>query len=144
VRHFASCRGTTLLELTAVLSVAGILLAIATPRIAAMRDSAAVHSALGDVASAFSFARETAIARRAPVAVVLDTAAGDLIVRSLTGFVLKRSIGRAYAVSLGSNRDSVVYDAKGLGFGLSNLTMTLRRGSFVDTLTMSRLGRLRY
>lgn len=134
----------TLLELTAALAMASIMFAIATPRFSGMRDRAAVHSAVGDIGSSFSFARQTAIARRAPVAVVIDTSAGNVIVRSIGGAVLTRPIRRAYGAALGSNRDSVVYDAKGLGFGLSNLTMTVRRGSFVDTLTMSRLGRLRY
>ena len=134
----------TLLELTVVLSVAGILFAVAAPRFVAMRDAASVHAAVSDASTAFSLARQTAIARRAPVAVVIDSTSGDLIVRSVAGRMLTRSLRRAYSVSLGANRDSVVYDAKGLGYGASNLTLTLRRGSFVDTLTMSRLGRLRY
>ncbi len=139
------CRAAvTLLELTAVLSIAGILFAVATPRFVAMRDAAAVHAAVSDAGSAFSLARQTAIARRAPVAVVIDTASGNLLVRSAAGPVVTRSLRRAYSVGVGANRDSVVYDAKGLGYGISNLTLTVRRGSFVDTLTMSRLGRLRY
>jgi hypothetical protein len=31
-----------------------------------------------------------------------------------------------------------------LGFGVTNLTVTVRRGTFVDTLTMSRLGRTKW
>lgn len=136
--------GFTLLEVTAVLSVIAILFAIAAPHLAALRDNAAVRAAVGDAGTTFSLARQTAMARRAPVAVVIDTAAGELLVRSLAGTSMRRSMRRSYGVALAANRDSVVYDPKGLGYGLSNLTLTVRRGSFVDTLTMSRLGRLRY
>jgi Tfp pilus assembly protein FimT len=133
----------TLFELTAVLTLMGLLLAIAAPRVVAMRDAAAVHAAVTDAAATFSLARRTAIARRGPVAVVIDTSSGVLIVRSIGGIVAQRAMRPSYGVRLGSNRDSVVYDAKGLGYGLSNLTLTIRRGWFVDSLTMSRLGRLR-
>jgi hypothetical protein len=37
-----------------------------------------------------------------------------------------------------------VYDSRGLGYGVSNVTVTVRRGSIVDTLTMSRMGRVRW
>ncbi|HXT17429.1 MAG TPA: GspH/FimT family pseudopilin [Gemmatimonadaceae bacterium] len=133
-----------MLELTLVLMVAGMLFAIAAPHLAAMRDSAAVHAATSDMGSAFSLARQSAVERRALTAVVVDTAAGQLVVRSGGRIILRRTVRQSYGVSLGSNRDSVVYDPHGLGYGLSNLTLTARRGSFVDTLTMSRLGRLRY
>lgn len=135
--------GFTLLELTVVTAVLGLLLAMVFSRFAAARDRVAVRAALGDLGGAFALARQTALARRAPVAVVLDTVGGSVLVRS-AGAVVHRSELGAYGVSIGAARDSAVYDPRGMGFGLSNLTVTVRRGGIVDTLTMSRLGRVRW
>jgi prepilin-type N-terminal cleavage/methylation domain-containing protein len=137
-------RAFTLLELTVVLTIGGLLLALSAPRFAALRDAWSVRSAMTDLAATFSLARETAIARRTPVAVVMDTAGG--VVRVRTGGRSYRSsdLRVAFGVRLGANRDSAVYDPRGLGYGLSNLTVTVRRGGLVDTLTMSRLGRVRF
>jgi hypothetical protein len=47
-------------------------------------------------------------------------------------------------VSLGTTRDSIVFDARGLGYGAANLTLVARRGSAAETLVVSRLGRVRH
>ena len=134
----------TLLELTIVLAVTGVLLGLAVPRVSALRDRSAVRDATGELGAAFSLARSTAIARRAPVSVVLDTAAGAVEVRSAGQTLMRRSLRSIYGIALASNRDSAVYDPRGLGYGVTNLTAVVRRGTMVDTLTMSRLGRVRW
>ena len=58
--------------------------------------------------------------------------------------LVRRSLRTIYGVTLSTNRDSAVYDARGLGYGVSNLTVVIRRAALVDTLTMSRLGRVRW
>jgi hypothetical protein len=106
-----------------------------------------VRSASNDLASTIAFARQAALSRRRLVAIVFDTAAGVATVRSAgpggSERILRRDLGLAYGIVLRSNRDSAVYDARGLGYGVSNLTITIRRGAAADTLTLSRLGRLR-
>jgi prepilin-type N-terminal cleavage/methylation domain-containing protein len=134
----------TVLELIVVMAVAAIIAAVAVPRYAAVRDSAAVRAAVADLGAVFALARQNAITRRTPVALVFDTAGGSVEVRSAGVVLARRGIGGVYGAVIGSNRDSVVYDARGLGFGLSNVTVTVRRGAAVDTLTMSRLGRVRW
>ena len=134
----------TLLEATVVLTVAAVVLAIVAPRFAAARDSAAVRSAMSDLSAAFSLARQAAMTRRTLVAVVLDTARGAVEVRAVGERIVRRELGATYGIVLGSNRDSAVYDARGFGFGASNLSITARRGKIVDTLSMSRLGRTRW
>jgi prepilin-type N-terminal cleavage/methylation domain-containing protein len=136
--------GFTLVELVVVLTIAGVLLALLAPRFLALRDGAAVRAAIGDLGTAFSAARQEAIVRRAPVVVVLDTAGGSMELRSAGRPILRRPLATMYGVVIRSNRDSVVYDPRGLGYGLANLSVTVRRGSIVDTLTMSRLGRVRW
>ena len=73
--------------------------------------------------------------------VMFDTASGVIVVRSGTSLLSRRPLRSLYSVFLGANRDSAVYDPRGLGFGVSNVSVTVRRGSIVDTFTMSRLGR---
>ena len=133
--------GLTQLELIVVLVVGGVLTALAVPRLVALRDASSVRAAMTDVGAAFAVARQAAVTRRTPVAVVFDTAAGAIRVSSAGETILRRSLRATYSVSIGANRDSAVYDARGLGFGLTNLSLRVRRGTFVDTLTMSRLGR---
>jgi prepilin-type N-terminal cleavage/methylation domain-containing protein len=137
-------RAFTLLELIVVLAVVAAVMAIAVPRTAAVRDAAAVRAATSELAAAFALARQSAITRRAPVALVFDTAVGAVELRSRGAVVARRTLGAAYGIRLGANRDSTVYDPRGLGFGLSNVSVTIRRGAVVDTLTMSRLGRVRW
>src|SRR5262249_57395585 len=91
-----------------------------------------------------AFARQPASAGRAPSAVVIDSASGVVEVRAGGVRVSRRELAAVYGIVLASNRDSAVYDARGLGFGVTNLTVTVRRGRFVDTLTMSRLGRTKW
>ena len=137
-------RAHTLAELVVFLTIVGVVLAMAAPRFAALRDKFAVRSAMTDLGASFALARQSAVTRRAAVAVVLDTVSGTVLVRSLGRSLRRSGLSSSYGVRLGSNRDSAVYDPRGIGYGLSNLTVTVRRGGLVDTLTMSRLGRVRW
>jgi type II secretory pathway pseudopilin PulG len=133
-----------MLELAVVMTIAGCLLAVVVPRLSALRDAHAVRSAIGELVGSFSLARQVSLARRMPVAVVFDTTLGLVDVRSGTNSVRRGDLGRVYGVVLRANRDSAVYDPRGLGYGVSNITVVVRRGNFVDTLTMARLGRVRW
>jgi prepilin-type N-terminal cleavage/methylation domain-containing protein len=136
-------KGFTLLELIVAMTIAGVVLALALPRLASVRDGYAVRGAVAELRASFSLARQSAIARRALVALAFDTAAGVVRVRSAGGPILRSDLSASFGVRLSANRDSAVFDARGLGYGVSNLTVVVRRGNFVDTLTMSRLGRVR-
>ncbi|HVE34349.1 MAG TPA: GspH/FimT family pseudopilin [Gemmatimonadaceae bacterium] len=136
--------GFSLPEMVVALAMMAVLLSIGFQRFAALRDAASVRAAVGDLGSTFSLARQLAVSRRRVVAIVLDTGRGVVEVRSAGSRVLRRELGAGYGVHLGSNRDSAVFDARGMGYGLSNLSVAIRRGRFVDTLTMSRLGRVRW
>ena len=133
-----------MLELIVVLTVLGIVLALVIPRFRAARDARSVHGATDALAAAFGLARQSALARRSAVAVVFDTVSGVVAVRAGRVSVQRSDLGAIFGVALAANRDSAVYDARGFGYGVSNLTVIVRRGNFVDTLTMSRLGRVRW
>lgn len=134
----------SLLELMLVVVLFGLLMGLAVPRFAAFRDAASVRAAMADLGSCFSLARQAAVARRTTVAVVFDTVSGSVEVRSARQTVARRPLRADYGIVLGANRDSAVYDARGLAYGVSNITVTIRRGTMIDTLTMSRLGRVRW
>jgi len=137
-------RGFTLAELVVVIAVTGLLLSIVVHRFTVLRDATSVRAAATDLGASFSLARQVAVSRRGLVAVVLDTARGAVELRSGGVRFVRRELAATYGVRLSANRDSALYDARGLGYGLSNLSVTIRRGHFVDTLTMSRLGRVRW
>lgn len=143
-RHTRARRAFTVLEMVIVLTMVGVLLAIALPGAAAVRDRTSVRAAMADLSAAFSLARRSALSRRALVSVLVDTAAATVEVRSAGARLWRRTLRESYGIVLGSNRDSAVYDPRGFGYGVSNLSLTVRRGAIVDTLTMSRLGRVRW
>ena len=136
--------GYSILELTVVLAVLAILAAFAAPRYAALRDSVAVRSARTDLVQSILAARQNALATRQNTAAVVDTSSGWVLVRSSGQTLFRHDLTLSYGVRLGSNRDSMVYDARGLGYGATNLSIIVRRGSVVDTIVISRLGRLRW
>lgn len=139
--------GSTLTELVAAAAMLALLLAIAAPRAAALRDRAAVHAAVVAVRTALAAARDEARNRAAPVVLALDAGARRVVVLAGAGPVrdtaLIQPLGAELGVALESTGDSVRFAPNGLGFGVSNTTIVLRRGAAADTLRVSRLGRVR-
>jgi prepilin-type N-terminal cleavage/methylation domain-containing protein len=136
-------RGYTVLELLLVLSIAAVVLALALPRTLLVLDRVAVHAAAGDVAATLGSARTVALAGRMAVAVDVDTAGGTLRVRRGPEVLWSRNIGQAHGVGVWANRDSLAYDGRGLGLGAANLSIVIRRREAVETVFVSRLGRVR-
>lgn len=136
--------GVTLAELLAALAIAGIVLGYATLRIGQAADRAAVRAAIAEAVTTFGAARQAAIMRRAPVAVLIDTAASRLVLAADGTRLMSRNLGSEYGVRLGSSRDSMAYDARGTGIGAANLNLVARRGQAAETAFVSRLGRVRH
>lgn len=136
-------RGTTLVELVVVIIVLVALAAIALPRYRAAADRFAVRSAIQEASSLFTLARRLAITRRSAVGVIMDTAAGAIVVRSGGSELARRSLRDRYGVRLSASRDSMSYDPRGFGYGAANLSVVVRRGQGAETLSVSRLGRTR-
>lgn len=143
-RRALRCSAFTLAEMLVVLLVVGILLGLAVSRIGPAADRSAVHAAVIDAAALFATARNEAVQRRATIAVSFDTAQGTIIVHGDSTLLLRRDLRAAYGVVLSASRDSMAFDARGLGVGLANLSLIARRGGTVDTMFISRLGRVRY
>jgi prepilin-type N-terminal cleavage/methylation domain-containing protein len=134
----------TLIELVVTLCILSILSAIAIPPAGRFLDGIYVHGAVIEVESLFSTARHLAIARAGQTTVEIDTAARIILI-SVEGDTLRRAnIGGDHDVRLSASRTRMVYSASGFGYGAANLSVVVRRNSVVDTVFVSRLGRLRH
>ena len=136
--------GTSMPELIAVLALTGILLAIAIPSIDRSTERAAVRGAVAEIIASLSAARQLAVSRRGGVALSIDTAEAAIHVTGDGDTLSARPLGRVFGVTISSTRDSLAYDARGLGLGGANLTFVVMRGSTADTVIVSRLGRVRW
>jgi prepilin-type N-terminal cleavage/methylation domain-containing protein len=136
-------RGYTILELLIVMMIGAVLLAIAVPRAQRQLDRMTVVTAAGDVRSTLHLARTLALAGHAAVAVDVDSVAGVLRIRRGTDVLISRGIGNAHGVRVARTRDSLAYDAHGLGRGAANLSIVVRKRTAAETIFVSRLGRVR-
>jgi prepilin-type N-terminal cleavage/methylation domain-containing protein len=135
--------GVTLPELTIALALLGLLAAFALRAGAPMIDAARTRAAAGEVRAAFATARALAVLRAERASVRLDTARAAITVHLRADSALRRPLGALYGVRLLATRDSMAYAASGLGWGAANLRVELRRGAAAETVTVSRLGRVR-
>jgi len=135
-------RGVTLLELVVVLVLLGVVTAIALPARRAALDRAALSSASRELVLLLGHAREVAVARGS-AAVRLDSVRGTVRLTAPGAPAVEAELASLYGVQLGSTRDSLAFDARGLGHGAANLRIVLRRGHAADTIVVSRLGRVR-
>lgn len=136
-------RAFTVPELLIVLTIVGVVMAIAIPSAKAGLDRVSARAAASDVRATLNYARMLAMAGGVPVAVDIDSIAGTLRVRRDDEHILTRSVGPAHGVRVGKTRDSLAYDPRGFGRGAANLSILLRRGVSVETVFVSRLGRVR-
>ena len=125
-----------------VLVIASVLLLLAMPRLSAVLDGFAVRSATTELVAIFGTARQAAIEQRRRIAVIVDTVHGVVRV-SAEELVLERGLQALYGIRLAATRDSMAYDARGLGYGAANLSIVASRGRVAETLYVSRLGRVR-
>jgi prepilin-type N-terminal cleavage/methylation domain-containing protein len=108
-------RGYSVVELILVLVIISLLLGIALPRIAPLRDGLGAEQAAQAVILAHSRARVAAVLLSRPL--VLTVAPDSL--RKLT------------------------FSPVGISMGLSNATFRITRGAAIRTVVVSRLGRVR-
>jgi prepilin-type N-terminal cleavage/methylation domain-containing protein len=134
----------TIVELTVTICILGVISAIAMPSVGKLLDSIHVRGAVLEIESMFSGARHIAIARSAQTTVDIDTVDQTIYVSVGVDTLRKREIGKDHGVRLSATRVRMSYSATGMGYGAANLSVYVRRSSFVDTVFVSRLGRLRH
>ncbi|HEX2693542.1 MAG TPA: GspH/FimT family pseudopilin [Gemmatimonadaceae bacterium] len=136
--------GLTLVELAVTLCILSILSATALPAAGRFLDSMEVRGAVMEIESLFSTARHLAIARGGQVAVDIDSVRATVVVSASGDTLRKAYIGIEHAVRLAVTRAGMVYSATGIGYGAANLSVVVRRNAAVDTVVVSRLGRVRH
>lgn len=137
-------RAFTVIELTVTVSILCILSAIAMPVAGKLLDRVRVRGAVVEVQALFSAARHIAIARSTQATVEVDTVAQTIYVTVGADTLRKREIGAEHGVHLATTRVRMSYSATGVGYGAANLSVSVRRNDSVDTVFVSRLGRLRH
>ena len=137
-------RAFTIIEIVVTLGILSILLAIAIPRMGELLDRVKVRSAAVEIESLFSAARHIAIARATQATVEIDLVAQSINISVGSDTVRKRKIGAAHDVQISATRARMSYSPTGMGYGAANLSVVVRRNASVDTVFVSRLGRVRY
>lgn len=135
--------GFTLPEQIVVLAIAGLCLAMLSVGSARLVNSAVVHGAARETAEMFAMARDRAMATGIRTAVRIDAQTGRVVVHADRDTLARLDLTASRAVRVQVTRDSMAYLPSGLGFGAANLRIILTRGAIQDTVTVSRLGRVR-
>ena len=136
--------GFTIIETTIVVALAAALMTIGLPRAGRFIDAVEVRGAVTEIESMFSLARHVAISRGQQVTLEIDVAGRSVAIRAGPEIVRTREVGLAHGVSLATNRTSIVYSPIGIGYGASNFSLIVSRNRSVDTIVVSRLGRVRH
>lgn len=136
-------RGVTLAELVVVCTLTALVAGIAVPRTRHLLDGLRLRQAAHEVAGALTLARAAAIRRGTYIRLIVDEPSGAVRVESDTDTILKRELGRLHRVALRASRDTITYAPTGLGFGVANSTIVVSIGQRAETVTVSRLGRMR-
>jgi len=139
-------KGFTLLELMVVSCLAAILLGFWIPRAARLMDWIETEHAVRDVTTALAVCRNGAVLQstRARLTFNADTLRIDRL--GPTGWEpWWRTPGPAsHGVSLEVSNPVVEFGPTGMGWGVSNTKIVLRRGSQAETITLSRVGRVKH
>ena len=136
-------RGLTLVELVLTCTFIGLVMGIAVPRAGAALDALRLEQAAHEVAGALTLARAAAIRRASFAQLIIDEATGRIRVESDGDTLLERDLRALNCVSLRASRDTVTYAASGLGYGVANSTIVVSINALAETVTVSRLGRMR-
>lgn len=135
--------GFTLVETALTLAVAALLLAIALPRLTALKQGVSVETAAQNIASAHRRARTAAIVAGRPA--ILSVAEGGLRITFVgAGQPHWSSPGPSQeGVTLAESPRDLTFSPLGITTGLSNASFHLSLGSAFRTVVVSRLGRIR-
>jgi len=137
--------GFTVLELLVVICVAAILVTFWIPRAARLMDWITTDRALHDMTTALAVARHGAVlqATRARLTISADTLRIDRLQGAGWEPWWRWPGPASHGVALQVSNPIIVFGPNGMGWGASNTTIKLSRGSHVETITLSRVGRVK-
>src|SRR5213083_1006663 len=138
-------RGFTLAELVVTIAIVALVAGIGLPRLGHTLDWLAADAAARDVSTALAVARATAAMQgiRTRVVIAADSLRLDRW-EPAQWVPLRRWPGPlSRGVSVDMSNPEVVFGPTGLTWGVSNTKVVLRRGTQVEVLTVSSVGRVK-
>jgi len=138
-------RGFSLVELIVTMAAVAVVTAVTLPRLGGVLDWLAVDNEAVRVTTALAVTRHVAIMRgaRARLVVASDSLRIDRWDDQTWTPVLRWVGPREAGVRLEASNPEIAFGPTGIGWGASNTTVVLRRGSRFETITTSRLGRVK-
>ena len=138
-------KGITLAELAVVVAIVAIVTAITLPRLGGLLDWMALNAAAQEISTAMAVARSSAVMQgtRSRALIAADTLRIDRWLGDSWGPLERWPGPNAHGVTLEVSNPEIVFDPIGLGWGVSNTKVVLRRGSRSEMITVSRLGRIK-
>lgn len=137
-------RAHTLPELALTLALIALLTTMAVPSAVAAAHRWAMRAAVAEVVDALVYAREAALTRGATATFTVNGARGEVTVTCAGDTILRRAVAALHGVRLAASGDSVRYAPDGLATGVSNTTVLVTRSGRVDSVVVSRVGRVRW
>ena len=138
-------KGFTLLELMVVLLIVAALLALWLPRAARLQDWLETERAVRDVTTALAVGRNGAVMQStlARIEIAADTLRIDRLEPDGWRPWWRLPGPSSHGVTLEVSNPIVTFGPTGMGWGASNTKIVLRRGSQAETITTSRVGRVK-
>lgn len=134
----------TLIELALTLALVSLMAAIMVPSLVGTTERWRLRASAADVVNALVLTREAALARGTTATFVVDVARGEVRVTCGADTLVRRAVAALHGVTLAASGDSVRFGPDGLATGVSNITVLIVRRARVDSVVVSRLGRIRW
>lgn len=138
-------RGATLPEMIVIVAILALLAGLCVPRLGPALDRIATDGAARDLTTAIAVARTAAVIQgtRARLHIAPDSLRIDREGPAGWALYARWPGPRSSGVTLTVSNPDLVFSPLGVGWGLANTTVVLQRGSQVETITTSRLGRVK-
>jgi prepilin-type N-terminal cleavage/methylation domain-containing protein len=137
--------GFTIAELTVTIAIVAVIAGIGLPRLRRSLDWVAADAAARDISTALAVARATAAMQgvRTRVVIAVDSLRLDRWEAPLWVPGRRWPGPASRGVTLEVSNPEVVFGPLGLAWGVSNTRVTLQRGTNIEVLTVSVVGRVK-
>ena len=138
-----SNRGFTLIEMLIIVMIIGVLTALIAPRVGDTLEKQRARSAGDAVVVMHAKTRAIAVRRGLPAALIrsgntLYTVSIHPVTEAIDTVGVIEDLGDRYGVTLTASRDTLVFDARGLGTESGSTTIIVSNAGAADTVRINR------